>query len=55
MDNKALIRRFYGAVEITGVNIDHVAEGKIVSQGGAANTFEALRARHMIGPTPEST
>lgn len=41
-------------VEITGVNIDHVAEGKIVSHGGAANTFEALWARHMIGPAPDS-
>ena len=37
-------------VEITGVNIDRAAEGKIVAHGGAANTFEAFWVRHMIGP-----
>ena len=32
------------AVEITGVNIDRVVDGRIVEHGGAANTLEALLA-----------
>jgi len=32
------------AVEITGVNLDRVVDGRIVEHGGAANMFEAFLA-----------
>lgn len=37
---------------ITGVNIDKIADGKIIEHGGAANTFEALFEANIICPTP---
>jgi hypothetical protein len=29
-------------MEVTGVNVDRVVDGKIVEHGGAANMFEGL-------------
>ncbi len=37
-------------LEITGVNIDKVIDGKIVEHGGAANTFEPFFEHHLIKP-----
>lgn len=37
-------------LEITGVDIDKVSDGKIVEHGGAANTFEAFWEHHLIEP-----
>lgn len=37
-------------LEITGVDIDKIADGKIVEHGGAANTFEAFWEYHLIEP-----
>lgn len=37
---------------IAGVNIDKIADGKIIEHGGAANTFEALFEANIICPTP---
>ncbi len=34
----------------TGVNIDKVADGKIVEHGGAVNTFETFLEHGLIGP-----
>lgn len=38
------------ALEITGVDIDKVIDGKIVEHGGAANTFETFFEHHLIIP-----
>lgn len=35
-------------LEITGVDIDRVVNGKIVEHGGATNTFETFWAHHLI-------
>lgn len=35
-------------IEITGVDIDKVIDGKIVEHGGAANTFEAFYENRLI-------
>ena len=37
-------------LEITGVDIDKVIDGKIVEHGGAANTFNAFWEHHLIKP-----
>jgi len=37
-------------VEITGVNLDRVVDGRIVEHGGAANLFEALLSIGAIRP-----
>ena len=37
-------------LEITGVDIDKVIDGKIVEHGGAVNTFEAFFEHHLIKP-----
>ena len=37
-------------LEITGVDIDKVVDGKIVEHGGAANTFETFFEHHLIQP-----
>lgn len=37
-------------ISITGVDIDKVVDGKIVEHGGAANTFDAFWAQHLIEP-----
>lgn len=37
-------------LEITGVDIDKVIDGKIVEHGGAANTFETFIKHHLIKP-----
>lgn len=37
-------------LEITGVDIDKVIDGKIVEHGGAANTFETFLEHHLIKP-----
>ncbi|QNU68652.1 ester cyclase [Ruminiclostridium herbifermentans] len=36
----------------TGVDIDKIADGKIIEHGGATNTFEALFEENIIQPTP---
>ena len=35
-------------IEITGINIDRIVEGKIVEHDGAANTFEAFLENGLI-------
>ena len=37
-------------LEITGVDIDKVVDGKIVEHGGAANTFETFIEHHLVKP-----
>ena len=37
-------------LEITGVDIDRVIDGKIVEHGGATNTFETFYEHHLIKP-----
>ena len=37
-------------LEITGVDIDKVIDGRIVEHGGAANTFETFFEHHLIRP-----
>ena len=37
-------------LEITGVDIDKVIDGKIVEHSGAANTFETFFEHHLIKP-----
>ena len=37
-------------IEITGVDIDKVVDGKIVEHGGAANTFDAFWEHGLIKP-----
>ena len=37
-------------IEIKGVNIDRVADGKIVEHSGVANTFEAFWGNGLISP-----
>lgn len=37
-------------LEITGVDIDKVMDGKIVEHVGAANTFETFFEHHLIKP-----
>lgn len=37
-------------LEITGVDIDKVIDGKIVEHCGAANTFETFLEHHLIKP-----
>ena len=37
-------------LEITGVDIDKVIDGRIVEHGGAANTFETFFEHHLIKP-----
>lgn len=44
------IRPSHSRLCFTGVNIDEVAEGKIVRHGGAVNTFETLWEKGLIGP-----
>ncbi|KXL51706.1 snoaL-like polyketide cyclase [Anaerotignum neopropionicum] len=39
-------------IKISGVNIDKMADGKIIEHGGAANTFDALFEAGIIQPTP---
>ena len=35
-------------LEITGVDIDKIIDGKIVEHGGATNTFETFFEHHLI-------
>jgi predicted ester cyclase len=35
-------------IEMTGVDIDRVMNGKIVEHGGATNTFETFYEHHLI-------
>lgn len=35
-------------LDITGVDIDKVIDGRIVEHGGAANTFETFFEHHLI-------
>ena len=35
-----------------GVDIDKIADGKIIEHGGAMNTFETLLEEKIIQPTP---
>lgn len=44
------IKPTHKKLSFTGVDIDKVAEGKIVEHGGAVNTFDTLFAHHLIGP-----
>lgn len=37
-------------LEITGINIDRIENGKIVEHGGATNTFEVFWEHHLIKP-----
>ena len=37
-------------IEITGVNIDRIINGKIIEHGGAANTFESFLEAGLIKP-----
>ena len=37
-------------IEITGVDIDRVVNGKIVEHGGAVNTFDAFWENGLIKP-----
>lgn len=37
-------------LEITGVDIDKVIDGKIVEHGGEANTFETFIEHHLVKP-----
>lgn len=37
-------------LSFTGINIDRVAQGKIVEHGGAVDTFETLYAHGLIRP-----
>lgn len=37
-------------IEMKGVNIDKIVNGKIVEHGGAANTFEAFLENGLIRP-----
>lgn len=37
-------------LEITGVDIDKVIDGKIAEHGGAANTFETFIEHHLVKP-----
>ena len=37
-------------LEITGVNIDKLIDGRIVEHGGAANTFETFLEHQLIKP-----
>ena len=37
-------------LEVTGVDIDKVIDGRIVEHGGAANTFETFFEHHLIKP-----
>lgn len=37
-------------LEITGIDIDKVIDGKIVEHGGAANTFETFIEHHLVKP-----
>lgn len=37
-------------LEITGVDIDKIIDGKIVEHGGATNTFETFFEHHLIKP-----
>ena len=37
-------------IEIKGVNIDRIVDGKIVEHSGAANTFEAFWENGLISP-----
>ena len=37
-------------LEITGVNIDRIKDGKIVEHGGATNTFEVFWEHNLIQP-----
>lgn len=37
-------------LEITGVDIDKVIDGRIVEHGGAVNTFETFLEHHLIKP-----
>lgn len=39
-------------IVLTGVDVDKVADGKIVEHGGAVNTFEALFDAGLIQPVP---
>lgn len=44
------IRPSHARLRFTGVNIDEVANGKIVRHSGAVNTFETLWEKGLIGP-----
>ena len=37
-------------IEITGVDVDKVVDGKIVEHGGATNTFDAFMENGLIKP-----
>ena len=37
-------------LEITGIDIDKVIDGRIVEHGGATNTFETFFEHHLIKP-----
>ena len=37
-------------LEITGINIDRIENGKIIEHGGATNTFEVFWEHHLIKP-----
>ena len=37
-------------LEITGIDINKVIDGKIVEHGGAANTFETFIEHHLVKP-----
>ena len=37
-------------LEITGVDIDKVVDGKITEHGGAVNTFETFIEHHLVKP-----
>ena len=59
MKNKDIVKYFYEVIvsenllkvlEITGVDIDKIIDGKIVEHGGAANTFETFFEHHLIKP-----
>lgn len=44
------IKPTHKRLTFTGVDIDQVADGKIVAHGGAVNTFETLYEHQMIKP-----
>ena len=44
------IKPTYKRLSFTGIDIDKIADGKIIEHGGAVNTFETLYAQHLIKP-----
>ena len=50
VNNKSTKSSTNKIIEIKGVNIDKIVDGKIVEHSGAANTFEAFWENGLISP-----